>query len=292
MTSKNVLILGGAGVVGSFISGLFKFHGYNVKSIDKNGSVDLGHVPDDCLDIIDMRLDALEWASIIVFALPEDVSLKCLRVIAPYISPNKHRLINTCSAQLEFHQLAYFLCKDCESVGVNPMFSPTLDYEDRTVVVCEDAPTELGKIIEEILHRGKMKVVKFTPTEHDKTMSVCQGLPHALILAFLFNLPSEEKQLASLLAIAPPPMQTLMCLAARIMNQDPSIYWGIQKHNQETFRVLSQIESSIEQIGSWVKKDAEHSFATEILQRKNEMGATVPRYADICTELFTLLNVH
>ncbi|MCA6221501.1 prephenate dehydrogenase/arogenate dehydrogenase family protein [Photorhabdus antumapuensis] len=201
--NRNVVIFGGAGVVGSFISKIYKSNGYSVQSVDKNGSTELGHITQDCLEIVDKRPELLDWASILIFALPEDVASNCLRAVAPRIKPGKHGLINTCSAQHEFHDLANSLCFGCESVGVNPMFSPTLDCESRPMVVCENTSTSLGRNIEEILVREKMNVFRLTPIEHDEMMSLCQGLPHALILAFLFNIPADQEKLASLLAVAP-----------------------------------------------------------------------------------------
>ncbi len=199
-------------------------------------------------------------------------------------------MINTCSIQHPFQDLAAEICPSAVSVGINPMFSPKLDCAGRPVVVCEDSRTQAGEMLSSLLRLAGMDVTWMTAQEHDRAMSVCQVLPHAAILTFLLSLPKSRDELKSILTIAPPPMQVLMCLAARIMDNEPIAYWDIQKHNDYAGVCRWQMDDILTKLSGWISADNSQQFCTELLTSTNELGDLVDIHANKCCLIFDVLN--
>ena len=288
-----IIVLGGAGVVGSFLTKLLTDSGHEIIAVDKNRKeVDVGFkvLTIDALELDSKRPDLLQWADVVIFALPEQVAVTSLQRASCQINKRKVTIINTCSIQQEIQDLARVTCPDSVSVGINPMFSPKLSHINRTALVCEASPTRTGDDISEFLVEAGMRVTRLTPSEHDRTMSACQTLPHTLIITYIMSMPSSKEELATLLEIAPPPMQALMCLAARIIENEPETYWDIQKNNGYSIQVRDQIKKNLNNLESWLEGNEVERFHDAIRDRRESLGDLILSYGNTCRVIFEALN--
>lgn len=204
--------------------------------------------------------------------------------------PSLRVLVNTCSVQLPFQTRAARFFHGVPSVGLNPMFSPTLDCRGRPLVLCERGRSEAGDGFERLLGERGMLVTRLDPEAHDRAMAVCQALPHAAILAFAVALQHSECDPALIAALAPPPMKTLLSLAARILQNQPATYWDIQKHNRHAARQREQLASGLDLLHQFCRQDTPENFSVELDAVRHYLGPEVERYGEACIALFTLLN--
>ena len=285
------LIVGGAGIVGRFIAGLLADAGHAPIIIAREPA---GRAFDqrvmDALDLPEQAPELLQSVTTLVLALPEEVAVQVLRRYAR-LMPSLRLLVNTCSVQQPFQEHAAVLLTGVPSLGINPMFSPTLDCRARPVLLCERKPGAAGDWFAVLLERHGMRVTRMPPEEHDRTLAVCQTLPHAAVLAFAFAVQRSECDPAVLAALAPPPMQTLLALAARILHNPPQTYWDIQRHNRHGARQREYLASGLDLLHQFCRQDTPDAFTAELDAVRDWLGPGVTTHGRTCAQLFNLLNM-
>lgn len=287
---ENPLIIGGAGCVGRFMAGLLTDAGHAPIIIDQVAALPgFDQRVMDALALPEQAPELLQAATMLIIALPEAAALQVLERYAGAM-PSLRVLVNTCSVQTPFQRCASRLFCGVPSLGLNPMFSPTLDCRGRPLVLCERGHSEAGAWFEKLLGARGMLITRLTPDEHDRTLAVCQALPHAAILAFAVALQHSECDPALIAALAPPPMKTLLSLAARILQNQPATYWDIQKHNLNAARQREQLASGLDLLHQFCRQDTPENFSVELDAVRNYLGAELESYASACTAIFTLLN--
>ncbi len=284
------LIVGGAGIVGRFIAGLLADAGHAPVIIDREPA---GRAFDqrvmDAMDLPKHAPELLESTTALVLALPEETALQVLECYARRM-PALRLLVNTCSVQQPFQERAAQLLPGLASLGVNPMFSPSLDCRGRSVLLCEREPGAAGARFATLLGGHGMRVRHLGPEAHDRTMAVCQTLPHAAIMAFAIALQRSECDPELLAELAPPPMQTLLALAARILHNPPQTYWDIQRHNRHGARQREYLAGGLDQLHQFCRQGAAPAFAAELDAVRDWFGPGVAGHSRTCTRLFNLLN--
>jgi len=284
------LIVGGAGIVGRFIAGLLADAGHAPIVIDKEPA---GRAFDqrvmDALDLPEDAPELLQAATVLVLALPEEVALQVLERYAAHLA-SLRLLVNTCSVQQPLQASAARLLPGLPSLGLNPMFSPTLDCRGRPLLLCEREPGADGERFAELLEQGGMRVSRLPPDEHDRLMAVCQTLPHAAVLAFALAVQRSECDPGLLAALAPPPMQTLLGLSARILDNPPQTYWDIQRHNRHGARQREYLAAGLDLLHQFCRQDTPDAFVGELDAVRDYLGGTHDHHARTCARLFRLLN--
>jgi len=287
---EKFLIIGGAGCVGHFMARLLADAGHAPIIIDQVATAtDIDQRVMDALALPEQAPELLQAATTLIIALPEEAALQVLERYAGAM-PSLRVLVNTCSVQTPFQLRASRLFCGVPSLGLNPMFSPTLECRGRPLVLCERGRSEAGEWFERLLGERDMLVTRLTPDEHDRTLAVCQALPHAAILAFAVALQHSECDPALIAALAPPPMKTLLSLAARILHNQPATYWDIQKHNRNAARQREQLASGLDLLHQFCRQDTPENFSAELDAVRNYLGAEVGHHAKACADIFTLLN--
>ncbi len=285
------LIVGGAGIVGRFIAGLLADAGHAPIVVDREPA---GRAFDqrvmDALDLPEQAPELLQGVTTLVLALPEDVALQVLQRYARSM-PSLRLLVNTCSVQQPLQEQAMALLPGVPSLGINPMFSPTLDCRGRPVLLCERTRGVAGDWFAGLLEGHGMRVSRLHPDEHDRTLAVCQTLPHAAVLAFAFAVQRSECDPTVLAALAPPPMQTLLGLAARILDNPPQTYWDIQRHNRHGARQREYLAGGLDLLHQFCRQDTPDAFAAELDAVRDWLGPGVAAHGRTCARLFNLLNM-
>lgn len=101
MKNSTVVVLGGAGLVGAWISKIFMSHKYDVRLVDNNITGTEGCLLDLTKPIGGVG-HIFDGAVAVVFALPEAVAAQAVSWIIDYISSDI-LIISTCSVQESFY---------------------------------------------------------------------------------------------------------------------------------------------------------------------------------------------
>lgn len=220
------VVIGGEGIVGTWLKGLLQDAGWSVVSVDIN---DADVVAD--ARCADPRLQQLvSTADLVALALPEDVTLQVAESIEPMLGANAV-FVSTASVQSPLFESPAGVRRRRQLVGCNPMFRPTLDTEGRSVLVVvtadadEEAVTALGDALEGV---GAI-VERLSPAEHDAVVALTQVLPHAALIAVASVLADSSVDPGLLWRLAPPPARVMFAGAARILDSSAHVYADIQR---------------------------------------------------------------
>ncbi|MFI9640503.1 prephenate dehydrogenase dimerization domain-containing protein [Micromonospora sp. NPDC051925] len=284
--ARRVLILGGTGTVGRWAAKYLTGPGDRVVTVDRRGEVDL-HA--DVLRPEPALRTAADAAGMIVLALPEDVALGCADWLATVVGTDAV-LVSTCSVQQPLFAALATADHAPRLVGVNPMFSPTLDSAGRPVALVRTASDAVTDLLRRRLSAGGMLVTELTPDAHDEAMSYLQALPHAVLLAYLQALVESPVEPAVLLRLAPPPARTLLALACRILSAPPEIYWDIQHANAAGAQRRQALRRALDELDDTVTAGDSDRFRATLAAAGDRLGPQVTLSAQECHRLFSLLS--
>lgn len=290
MTSDTVVVLGGAGLVGSLISRILMQYGYNVRVVDRRPSEqENGFYEVDVTSPFSNTEHIFQGVVAVVFALPESVAIRAIPWVVGSVSSDVV-FIPTCSVQEPFYRVLKDTSPQQPFVGVNPMFSPKLSVQGRTVAICLEDGDSPSSFIEQHLMEAGMKIKRMTPVAHDELMALCQALPHAAILGFGLALARSSLDLESALEVMPPPMRTMMALLSRILVNPPEVYWDIQLENDLASHQRAALAEGMEQLIKNVRNQDFDEFRRDLQGVSNTLGSRLNSGTVDCQHVFSLLN--
>lgn len=268
MSNLNVMILGCNGAIGSFLERIFSTSGYTVHGVDKQGSGNYASYSE--IDLLNPTSDIntlFNGMGMIIFSLPENVAIKALSWILPVINDDI-LIVSTCSVQEPFYSSLKLISPKQPFIGINPMFSPTLQENNRPVILILENMHSENQLIESALKNAKMNITKMQPEEHDKIMALCQVLPHAVILIFGLVFKSNSIDIRVLYDVMPPPMRTMLALLSRILLNPKEIYWDIQYENPMAVYIRENISNEISILNSIIQSGDNIKF-NDLLDEMN-----------------------
>lgn len=120
-----------------------------------------------------------------------------------------------------------------EIIPAHPLFGPRIRSLDGQVVVL--TPVKKGKWFEKIynfLEKENARVIVTTPQNHDKMMSVVQGLTHFAYIGIAATIERLNIDVKESRNFASPVYGLMVDMIARIVAQNPYLYYSIQTENR------------------------------------------------------------
>ncbi|MEO8644747.1 prephenate dehydrogenase dimerization domain-containing protein [Pseudomonas sp.] len=290
MTGDTVIVLGGLGSVGSLISRILMQYGYDVRIVDRrSGAPEIYSYEVDVTSPFSNTESIFLGVVAVVFALPESVAIRAIPWVVNSVSKDVV-FIPTCSVQEPFYKALKKASSFQPFVGINPMFSPKLSVQGRTVAICLENSESPSTFIEQHLMQAGMKIKRMTPLAHDELMAVCQALPHAAILGFGLALAKSSLDLESALEVMPPPMRTMIALLSRILVNSPEVYWDIQIENDQACHQRTALAEGMERLIRTVADQDYNEFRNDLQGISNTLGTCLNSGSVDCQHVFSLLN--
>lgn len=285
----SVVVVGGSGAVGRLLVDLLRGDGVQVTVVDVHDSlssptspVTVGDVtaPDECLRSV------LARAATVILAVPESVALTAdLSSLRP-----DALLVETLSVKTGFARLVDGTGRLGATVGINPMFAPSLGMIGRPVaVVVHREGRTADKFLTRIAGWGG-RVVLLNATRHDRLAAATQALTHASVLAFGLALAELDLPFADIDAVAPPPHATLLSVLARITGGEPEVYWDVQAGNPHAADARAALARATRKVSETVESGSEAEFARLLTQADAALGGSGDRYRAVCAEIFGIVR--
>jgi chorismate mutase/prephenate dehydrogenase len=227
-----ILIVGGGGNMGRFLSRWFTQSDYEVRVLERGDwsqAAALAAGIDLCL-----------------LAVPIDVTPALARQIAPYL-PRNCVLADICSlkaaplaAMLEGH--------DGPVVGLHPLFGPATTTMDKQIVaVSPGRGMEACEwLLEQLTVWGNV-LVETPAEEHDEIMGIVQALRHFATFAFGQFLHSRGVPISRTLELSSPIYRLELAMVGRLFAQDPALYAEIVLATPERLSLLKDYIQSLQQ---------------------------------------------
>ena len=227
-----VLIIGGAGQMGSLFAKLFEKSRYEVRILEQ---ADWDHAQELCRDI-DLAL----------VSVPIEKTTQVIQKIAPLLPP---RALLADLTSIKKEPMAQMMASHKGPVlGVHPLFGPSSTTLDKQIIVvtpgresqeCQWLTDQLG------LWGGV--VVKASPEEHDEAMELVQALRHFATFCFGRFLFQKKADIGRTLEFSSPIYRLELGMVGRLFAQDPGLYSEIIFATPKRRKLLREFIDSMEQ---------------------------------------------
>jgi len=222
----DTVVVGGKGGMGRWIARFLAGQGHRVRVVDPAS----GETP---FEEMGSLADAI-GADLIMVAVPMTVCLGILdelEVLRP-----RGVVAEMCSLKTHLGPVIDRLrSAGTRVVSFHPMFGPDVRMlEDRTVVVCTDAPRSDLEIVEGLFADTSARLVEMDPAEHDRRMGLVLGLTHLANLVFARALVHSGVGSADLAEVAGVTFGRQIATTREVASENPSLYYEIQTLNELT----------------------------------------------------------
>lgn len=259
----NVTLIGATKGLGVWIAEQLIKNKFNVKITSRN-KLSGKKVADEIGALYSNdNVKAIEDADIVIFCVPIDFMNDTIKEVAPHAKENT-LLMDITSVKIDPSEaLLKYAPKNCEILPTHPMFGPRISSFDGQVVILtpiENRCCYWYDKVKNFLNENNTDIVISTPEEHDKTMSVVQGLTHFSYISIASTIKRLNVSVKKSREFASPVYSLMLDMISRIVSQNPYLYYSIQKSNSittETRKTL--IEESIK-LSEFVEKGCEKEF--------------------------------
>jgi len=234
-----VAIIGGSGVMGQWFKRFFEAQGLYVLSAD----LDTPHTPQE----------VAAQADVVILSVPIHAVVKVAQELAPHLKPTAALMDITSVKQRPLD--AMLKAFEGEVVGTHPLFGPKeKSIVGHTVVLCPGRGERWFNWFRELLEQAGARVRVTTAKEHDRLMSVVQGLAHFVLIALGKAIRQLGVSLRDLEDFATPTFATLHRLAQRLLSQDAQLYACIQLANPANRMALRALEDAVADILYFIQR--------------------------------------
>jgi len=225
----NILIVGGIGAFGSIYAKLLKKNKFNIfiKDIDKEQTKFF--CEEKGFNNFEENYKEID---IIIISVPNSVA----PIVVSEISKNafkKTLICDFCSVKSNIvKELEKLKDKDFELASIHPMHGPRISSIKAYPVVTIEIKT--GKNYEKLINffkTEKVNLIKSTAQEHDKILSIVQGLTHYTQIVSAQTIKESNIDMKKLCMFASPNFDLFVTLISRVLLQNPTLYSQIQIQN-------------------------------------------------------------
>ncbi|GAA5192397.1 bifunctional chorismate mutase/prephenate dehydrogenase [Ferrimonas gelatinilytica] len=206
-----VVIVGGAGKLGSLFAQLFTLSGYEVRILDKE---DWGDAETLCAG-----------AGAVVISVPIALTEAVIARLPPL--PPECVLLDLTSVKQA--PLAAMLKVHAGPVlGLHPMFGPDVSsLAKQVVVVCHGRQEQSYQWLLEQIRIWGARLHEAPAAEHDQAMQLVQAMRHFTAFVYGVHLKREHADLEQLLQFSSPIYRLELAMVGRLFAQDPALYADI-----------------------------------------------------------------
>ncbi len=287
-TLESILVLGSSGKIGAALSSKLKESGYNVIGLDLNQSSDSVvdtflkadvEVPNSLSALSEQNFEAL------VIAVPTKVAGAVVsNVIIPYCK--ECLVVDFLSETYRFSQLMESEASAVEHISVHQLFAPSVGWEGQNVLVTPRAiPGDRARAFISTLEEWGAAINYCDPLEHDQLMGLIQVGVHAAVISYAQYLVNQKVDFKLLDKISTPASRIMWSMIARMIGNDPSVYWEIQTQNAAAQDVRDEMVHSIGSLNELVQSGDKKSFDRLFERLRNVFGDDMQKYDQLANEL-------
>ncbi len=249
----------------------------------------------------DNRKAAAE-SEIVVVSVPVENTPEVIADVAPCMKDGS-LLIDIASVKMEaVSAMLKHAPPSVELVSIHPMFGPRVKGVKGQVIIAIPVRSEKWfSRIKSFLEANEAEVVVTNVGDHDRMMSIVQGLTHFTSMVFAGVIREMNMDLKQSRRFASPVYNAFLPIVYRVICQNPELYAQLQVHNpyvldvQEAFIVQAvklyeetktkNIRGIVGQIASSCRHFASTEPATTFLSMSDRMVSTLQREKNILERL-------
>ncbi|WP_405241653.1 prephenate dehydrogenase/arogenate dehydrogenase family protein [Lentisalinibacter salinarum] len=263
---RRVLVIGGSGKMGGWLVGFFASQGFDVTIADP-GPTDL---PVDYY--ADWREAGTDY-DIIAVAAPLARSAEILAGLAELAPPGLIFDVGSLKSPLK-EPLQALARAGCRVTSLHPMFGPdTRLLSGRHVIFCDVGVPEATAEARGLFAATMAERIDMDLEDHDRLIAYVLGLSHALNIAFFTALAESGEAAPRLSTMSSTTFDAQLDVSARVAEDNPNLYFEIQRLNEFGLEPLDALCQSAERIRELVRSGDEAGFV-RLMRRGREYLAS------------------
>ena len=265
---SNMTIIGGTRGLGKWMAEHLK-NDFNITITSRNEPSGKEIAKELGVKYNNNNIDAVKDADIILFCVPIVFMVDTIKEVAPH-APEGSLLMDVASIKTEAAEaLDKYAPENVEIMPCHPMFGPRVPTLERQIIVLtpfENRPNNWLKRIKDYLNSANCEIVITTPQEHDKYMSIVQGLTHFSYIALASTIRKLNINVKESRNFSSPVYSLMLDMASRIVYQNPYIYYSIQKNNKETENARKALIKESIYLSNLIEDGDEEDFVKTIVK--------------------------
>jgi prephenate dehydrogenase len=246
--------------------------------------------------------EAVKDSDIVIVSVPVEVTPNVIAEVAPHMKEGS-LLIDIASIKTEaVSSMLKHAPSSVELLSIHPMFGPRVkDVKGQVIAII---PVRLGKWFEKVkafLEKEDADVVVTTCEEHDKIMSIVQGLTHFTSIVFAGVIREMNIDLKQSRRFSTPIYNAFLPIVYRVVCQNPELYAQLQVRNPHVLEVQEKFISqavklneetrnkNVKEIVKQIVSSCKHFMTTEssttLLSMSDRMVSTLQRERNILESL-------
>ncbi len=255
---RRVLVIGGAGKMGGWFVGFFASQGFATTVADT--SVD--DAPNRFADWHDAGVDY----DVIVVATPLAVSGQILSDLADLKPAGLIFDIGSLKTPLR-DGLERLKDAGCRVASLHPMFGPETELlSARHLIFVDAGSAEATTAAKELFSATMVDELDMSLDDHDRLIAYVLGLSHALNIAFFTALAESGEAAPKLAKLSSTTFDAQLLVSALVAQDNPYLYFEIQKLNKFGLAPLDALCESAERIRQLVARGDESGFV-DLMQK-------------------------
>lgn len=228
-----IAIIGGLGEMGRWFSRFFREQGYEVL-IGEPG-------------LTPTSAEVAAQAEVVVISVPLHLTEQVIAELAPAIRPEA--LLTDLTSLKQGPMQAMLKHFGGAVVGTHPLFGPgEASLAGQNVVLCRGRGEEWFQWLHDVLVAGGANVQITTPEEHDRLMSLVQGLTHFTLISLGTTFRRLQADIAAMETLATPTFRAVYDQVRHLVNQNFPLYAHIQLLNPQNRLTHAAFAEAVEQL--------------------------------------------
>lgn len=258
---ETILIVGGLGEMGRWLSSFFEIQGHEVLIFDTRressdfqtvASLEEGLKRASCA-VISVSLD------VVPDIIEQIIALDFKGLIFDIASIKGHLVGSIKKAQRNGALIT----------SVHPMFGPeTRTLSDKVICFCDCGSAEALNRAKAFFRDTAVRSVDVALDSHDRAISYVLGLSHITNIVFMKILSDSSFQYPELRDIASTTFLSQMITASSVINENPELYFLIQKFNPFKEEIYEQMDRAMTAVVDSVLSDKKQEFEQSMLESK------------------------
>ncbi len=231
--SLKIAVIGGTKGLGKWIAQFLRNRNFNVIITGRDKIT--GDKVSKKMDVkyTSSNEEAVSNADVIILSVPISAVSSVIPQITPFLKKGA-LLMDVTSVKEKPSEIMYkYAPEGVEIIPTHPLFGPRIRSLDGQVVVL--TPQSEGKWFQKVykfLENENARIIVTTPQNHDKMMSVVQGLTHFAYIGIASTIERLQIDVKESRKFASPVYGLMVDMIARIVAQNPYLYYSIQTENR------------------------------------------------------------
>lgn len=268
---REVLVIGGAGKMGGWISHFLITQGFQVHIADLTPSeLDVPfHENWESLD--------LNQFEIIVVATPLGTTNDILLKLAKTRPDGVVFEIGSLKSPVR-EGLRALVAAGVRTTSIHPMFGPSTDLlSGKHIIFTDVGVPEATQVARKLFSPTTAVFVDMDLESHDRLIAYVLGLSHALNIAFFTALAESGETAPRLAEMSSTTFDAQLDIARDVSEESPQLYYEIQALNDYGAESLAALSYAIERIRSVVRAGDQKAFVRLMLRGREYLQGVLPK---------------